>query len=717
MSKKKKSIKGQKLNSHALGGEIVKLFKRHPKKRFTARQIIKKLKIENNKDSVEGALEKLLSKGKIFEAKAGTYAIDRNTKTSDGGLTEGVVDMTRQGDAFVITDDLSMDIHVSARKLNSALDGDRVRVQYYFNKTGKKPEGEVMTVVERRTEHFIGDLQLSKNFGFVIPDNYKAAMDIYVPLEEINGAKNGDKVIVKVTQWASGKMKSPVGTITASLGQEGDNEIAMKSILVQKGFDLSFPKEVWKESEALGEEISEDEIAKRRDFRTITTFTIDPDTAKDFDDALSLEYLENGDYEIGVHIADVTHYVRPKTELDNEAYRRSTSVYLVDRVSPMLPEKLSNGLCSLRPNEDKLTFSAVFTFDKNDKITKKWFGKTIIHSDRRFTYEEAQERIESGEGDFASEIRKLNRVALKLRKAKFKKGAIAFESPEVKFKLDEDGTPLYVYVKERKEAHMMIEDFMLLANKEVAKYIYKKGKDAQEVPFVYRVHDLPGPDKLGEFARFAAEMGFKMDLSTPQQIAKSFNRLALEKEKHPQLEILAPLAIRTMAKAEYTTENIGHYGLAFEFYAHFTSPIRRYADVLVHRILEKNLDGTYRENKAKLEAKCKHISQQERKAMEAERESVKYKQVEFMENHIGDEFDGLISGMIDRGFFVEIIENRCEGLIGFEQLNEGFALSEGRMKATGRKSGRVIKMGDTVRVKITGTDLSRRLIDMELVSE
>jgi len=544
------------------------------------------------------------------------------------------------------------------------------------------------------------------------------AFDIVVDRDQDHEAKDGEKVVIKVTQWPEGKQVHPLGQITSVLGKAGTSDIEMKSILINSGFQLDFPEMVQAESEAIPLEIPEEEIGLRRDMRSTTTFTIDPDTAKDFDDALSYHILENGHKEIGVHIADVTHYVKEGSPLDLEAFERSTSVYLVDRVLPMLPEKLSNGVCSLRPNEDKLTFSAVFTFNEKDRIVDRWFGKTITHSDRRFTYEEAQTVIETGKGDFAKEVKELNRIATVLRKQRFKSGAINFETEEVKFRLDENGVPLEVYVKERKESHMLVEDFMLLANREVAMFMDKKGKKLQkEIPYIYRIHDQPDLDKANDLARFALELGYEMDVSTPENIAKAYNALLSAAEDNPGLKLLQPLAIRTMAKAVYSSNNIGHYGLGIDYYSHFTSPIRRYSDVLGHRLLELNLNGkTHFTNKIKLEEQCEHISRQERKATEAERESIKYKQVEFIKNHIGETFDGVISGIGDRGVFVELLENRCEGMVTFDSLPESYEVPDSRLYIKGARSKKVYKMGDPIQVQVVDADLTRRRIEMSWVA-
>ena len=709
--------KGGKISADDLQKQIVELFKRKPTQRFNAKQIIKFLKIGNSKDSVTDALKKLEAEGTVFSFDNKKYRLDRRAATAGkkttGKSLEGIVDMTRSGAAYIVVDDMPDDIFVHARNMDSALNGDRVAVALTRGR-GKKPEGKVIKVLKRAADHFIGKLSFRGKFGIVVPNKMNFDQEIFIEPEHQMDAEKGDMVVVKVTKWPKGNVKNPIGEVTKVLGAEGGNDMEMNSILVNNGFDLDFSPEAMAEVEALAYEISDEEVERRRDMRKTTTFTIDPVDAKDFDDALSVEILEDGNIEVGVHIADVSHYVQPGTQLDKEAYERSTSVYLVDRVLPMLPERISNELCSLRPNEDKCTFSAVFTFDKSHKLVDKWFGKTLIHSDRRFAYEEAQEVLENGKGDMYEEIKLLDTIAKKLRKAKFKNGAIAFEAEEVRFKLDENGKPIDLYVKERKDAHLLIEDFMLLANKECAKFIAKKGK-AKEIPFVYRIHDLPNEERVQNLALFAKEMGVTLQVDTPKQIAESYNRLAKEAKKNDAIRMLEPLAIRTMAKAEYSPDNIGHYGLAFEFYSHFTSPIRRYSDVLTHRILEKNLTAEFRTDKGILAAKCKHISQQERKAMTAERESTKYKQVEYISQFIGEEFEGAINGMIDRGLFVELVKNKCEGMVGFDTLQEPFDIDDARMKAVGKHSGLVLKMGDRIIVRIKDADLEQRRIELELV--
>ena len=722
MSKKK--IKGQKLTARQLQGEVFRLFKRNPKKRYNPKQILRKLKLDNNRDSIEFAIQKLMERAKIVEVGDYKFQLSRDEKASknasrsggDRRQYEGIVDMTRAGSAFIVCEGLDADVFVHARKLNGALNGDKVKIEAWFPRGRAKAEGVVTEVITRNTEFFIGTFKRSKKYAFVVPDKENMPVDIYVDLKNINEAQDGEKVVVRITEWQEGSDRSPEGIITSVLGQPGTNDIEMKAILINNGFELDFPPEVIEESEELSSDIPKSEVKLRRDMRKVTTFTIDPDTAKDFDDALSLEYKDDGTYEIGVHIADVSYYVKPGTALDEEAYKRSTSVYLVDRVLPMLPERLSNELCSLRPNEDKCTFSAVFTFNKNDKLTNSWFGKTVIHSDRRFAYEEAQEVMDTGEGDYAVELKKLDTLAKKLRKERFKHGSIDFDAEEVKFRLDEDGKPIEAYVKQRIDAHMLIEEFMLLANKGVAKFINEKSK-GQEIPFVYRIHDEPDPDKVADLAKFAKEMGIILDVSTPAKLAEAYNRLTEEAKTNDAIKLLEPIAIRTMSKAIYSTENIGHYGLGFSFYSHFTSPIRRYSDVLAHRILEQNLgDRTLRVKKEPLEEKCRHISSQERKATAAERESIKYKQVEFIKEHIGEDFEAIVSGIIDRGIFVEIKANKCEGMVGFETMTEPFDVPENRLKATGKRTGKTYKMGDTIWVKVTGADLARRRIEMALTT-
>ena len=752
MSKQKTKVKGQKLSAKQLQTAVRKLLAHHAKKQFNPKQIKKKLEVLNNKDSINYALEQLVERKEV--RALGDYKFQINNTDTDGTrqngqsrngdrksrsgdrrgsekdrrgsdkrgkgdrqTAEGRVDMTRSGSAFIVVEGLENDIFVNQRKLGSALNGDTVKVQYWQTNRKKRPEGQVVAVTERAADHFLGEIQVSKNYAFVIPNKLNMPLDIYVDLADTKGAKDGDKVVVKVTSWPEKPGKSPRGKVTSVLGATGSSDIEMKAILINNGFNLEFPEAVIAESEDLRDVISLQEVHRRRDMRDVTTFTIDPHDAKDFDDALSIQWLDDDLIEVGVHIADVSHYVKTDSALDKEAYERCTSVYLVDRVLPMLPERISNELCSLRPHEDKCTFSAIFKFTPRGKIVDRWFGKTVIHSDHRFAYEEAQKVLDGEDDTLKKELLQLNKFALKLRKERFKNGAIDFDSEEVRFKLDEDGVPIDVYVKERRQANMLIEDWMLLANREVATFISKKGKK-EEIPFVYRVHDEPDLERVEEFAAFARDLGFEVDTSSPRAIAKSYNALTKAASEDEYLKLIQPIAIRTMAKAIYTTENIGHYGLGFDNYTHFTSPIRRYSDVLVHRILEENLgDKTLRVNKAKLEEKCGRISLRERAATAAERESIKYKQVEYMEKHIGETFDGIVNGIIDRGIFVEVLGTMAEGLAGFERMSEGFNVDGSRLFATGIRTGQKIKMGDPVQVKIVAADLTRRQIEMELVED
>ena len=664
---------------------------------------------------------------KLVEAKVleivenGRYALAGNSAiAADGTRRElvGKVDMTQTGAAYIVIEGRANDIFVSEKNLGNALNGDTVSVAIIPRKNNggsARQEGEIIEVIKRATDTFICTLQIFGKYAFAIPDNDRMLLDIFVPLEQVNGAKTGEKAVVKVVQWHSRKEKNPVGKVTEVLGKAGSSDIEMKSLLVDAGFPLSFSETAIQQANALEEKILPEELAARRDFRGITTFTIDPEDAKDFDDAISYQVLENGNIEVGVHIADVTHYVRPGTTLDEEAFQRSTSVYLVDRCLPMLPERISNELCSLRPHEDKRTFSAVFEFDKDDKLVSSWLGKTYIHSNHRFSYEAAQEVLETKEGMYAEELAVLNRIAHRLRKAKYKNGAINFDAPEVRFKLAPDGTPIELYVKERKDAHLLIEDFMLLANRTVAEYIEKLQKGDQIIPFVYRIHDTPDMEKLEEFALFAKEIGFNLKFDTPKQIADSFNLLVKEAEEKEELKVLLPLAIRTMSKAAYSTDNIGHYGLAFADYSHFTSPIRRYSDVLSHRILYKNLvKPPHRTERDKLELKCKHISAMERKAMDAERKSIKYKQAEFIKNHIGETFEAIITGITERGMFVELKDNRCEARIDLQHTWEKMIM-EGSYRLRGSVSNHIYKMGDTVTVRIVDVIMEKRAIDAELI--
>jgi ribonuclease R len=679
------------------------------------KQVCAKLNIQDieSRETILEILKEQAHKGVFMEPEKGKFKL-KDLKT----FITGKVDMTADGAAFIIPDDeFEKDVFVSARKLHNALHGDKVKVYIYAKKRGRKNEGEVVEIIQRLKTDFIGVIKISDRFAFVTVDDKKMLQDIFVPLSDLAGAKNGQKVQVAITDWPEGA-KNPVGKIINILGTEGENDTEMNAILAQYGFPLSFPAEVEKEANEIPEQISEAELKDRRDFRETVTFTIDPADAKDFDDAISFKKLPNGNYEIGVHIADVSHYVQPKSYLDKEAYSRATSVYLVDRVIPMLPERLSNGVCSLRPNEDKLCFAAVFELDNKANILEEWFGRTVIHSDRRFSYEEAQEVLENKEGDYAEELVKLNELAYILRDRKFKNGAISFESTEVKFKLDEKGKPVGVYVKERKDAHKLIEDFMLLANKKVAEFIAKKGKGKQKYTFVYRSHDSPNLENLGTFALFAARFGYKINMKTDKEIAKSLNFLMEDVEGKKEQNVLTQLAIRSMAKAVYTTKKTSHYGLAFDHYTHFTSPIRRYPDVMVHRLLAAYLNGERSANEDEYETAASHSSAMEKRAADAERASIKYKQVEYLEDNVGKLFMGIISGVTEWGMYVELIENKCEGMIRLKDIADDFyVLDEKNYCIVGQRKKKKYQLGDEVKVKVKKVDLSKRQIDFALVQD
>lgn len=684
------------------------LFETNLGQAFTIKQIIKKIGVRDktSKDFVPDVLYSMERQGLITQ--------QRNSfkSTSDPEDLVGILDHVNPKFGYVVVEGLENDIWVRTDDLKGALDGDTVKVTIKGSRQGGKPEGKVKEVIKRKKTEFVGRVQLSQNFAFVIPDHRKIFTDFFVYPEKTKNAKNNDKVIVKIKEWGN-RDKSPTAEVIDILGQAGDHEAEIHSIMAEFELPFSFTEKVENAAAEISEEIQPAEIAKRRDFRDITTFTIDPEDAKDFDDALSLKILKNGNYEIGVHIADVTHYVLPKTILENEAFDRATSVYLVDRTIPMLPEKLSNNLCSLRPNEDKLTFSAVFEMTPEAEVITQWFGRTVIHSDRRFSYEEAQECIETGKGDFAEEINTLNKLAHLLRKDRFKNGAINFETVEVKFKLDENGKPLGIVPKVRKDAHKMIEEFMLLANKKVAQFVHQK---SGERVFVYRTHDNPDPEKLANFANFAVKFGHKLQLE--KGVSAQLNQLMGDIEGKPEQNVLESLAIRSMAKAKYTTDPKGHFGLAFDHYSHFTSPIRRYPDMMVHRLLQHYLDGGKSVEKEAYEEKCTHSSEREKRASEAERASIKYKQVEFMSSVLGETFDGIVAGITEWGIFVEITETKCEGMVRMSDLTDDYyEFDEKNYRIIGKNNKKIITLGDKVKVKILKTDIDRRTIDLDFVSE
>jgi ribonuclease R len=637
-------------------------------------------------------------------------------KKHDSDLLKGALEITRSGVGYVVISGEGGDVLVRPGDFNTALNGDTVRVKVLKenNRSGRK-EGRITDVISRKQSEFIGHLQLSTNYAFFVPDTDKPMPDLYIPLDKINGAKDKERVLARITNWDKAN-KKPEGEVVQVLLAEQESDIAMKEILVENGFPLAFEDDVMEEAGRLPDVIAAAEIKKRRDLRGVTTFTIDPVDARDFDDALSIEKIKGDLYEIGVHIADLSHYVQTGSLLDDEAYKRATSVYLPDRVNPMLPERISNELCSLRPDEDKLTFSAVFQINLNGDVKKSWIGKTVIHSNKRFTYEDVQEIIEKNEGLYNNEILLLNDLAQCFRAERFKKGAINFSSTEVRFKLDEKGKPISIIVKESKQAHQLIEEFMLLANKTVSEYVMNVKVNKKEVPFPYRIHDVPDEQKLTPFIAFAAKYGHKFDTSSPEKIASSFNTMLDDVKGKPEQHVLEQLGIRTMAKAVYSADNIGHYGLAFEYYCHFTSPIRRYPDMMVHRVLESCLEGKPFFDK-KMEEKCRHCSDMERSAMDCERAGNKYKQVEFLKEHLGEVFLGVVSGVAGFGFWVETVEHKCEGLVSINGLTDydDFRLIESDYSLVGRRSGRKFGMGDKVHIKVVAANLAKRQLDFEWV--
>lgn len=633
---------------------------------------------------------------------------------------KGTVEITRSGMAFVIVEGQEKDVLVRQKNLNTALDGDEVNVDVIKQaKNQGRMEGVITAITKRKKTEFTGTLQVNKGFAFLIPDKGTFMPDIYIPANEVKDMKSGDKAVVKVVQWGE-KTRKPVGEIVELLDASDTNDLAMKEILIEAGFPLSFPADVIQELQQIREEISSTEVKQRKDFRKTLTFTIDPVDAKDFDDAISVKKTRGGWYEVGVHIADVSHYVLPDTALDKEADKRATSVYLPDRVLPMLPEKISNELCSLRPHEDKLTFSAVFKINEKGEVREQWIGRTIIHSDHRFTYEEVQDIIEGKtDGPHKDEVMLLNTMAQTMRKARIQHGAINFSSQEVRFQLDDQAKPIGIMIKESKEAHQLIEEFMLLANKKVAEYVYNiRIGNNQQVPFPYRTHDTPDEEKLKLFSGFASKFGHKLDLSSPDALANSFNAMLQMAKGKPEQHVLETLGIRTMAKAVYQTEDIGHYGLGFEHYCHFTSPIRRYPDVLVHRVVAQCLANNIHADK-RMDAKCKHSSEMERKAMEAERAGNKYKQVEYMQQFLGDTFDGVVSGVAHFGFWVETVETKCEGLVSLQSMmtKDDFRYDENEYSLIGMNTGRKVRIGDKVKVQVAAANLAKRQLDYELVEE
>ncbi len=713
MVKKKKKAKS--LKKSELKKLIVDLLSKYPKRTFNYKQISGLLEVKNrtSKQMVQVILIELFESGYLTELSTGKFKM-----ISRGAYITGTIDMTRKGSAYLVMEEEGEDIFISQSNMNKALNGDVVKVLQYAKRKHHQPEGEVVEILKRKKDTFVGVVEISNGFAFLVIDSRDMSHDIFIPLKALNGAGNGQKAIGKITEWPE-KAKNPIGEILEVLGNVGDNQAEMHAILAEFNLPHKYPQEVIEAAEKIDAGITAEEIKKRRDFRKHVTFTIDPDDAKDFDDALSLNKLDNGNWEVGVHIADVTHYVTPKSIIEDEAYDRATSVYLVDRVVPMLPERLSNSICSLRPHEEKLCFSAVFEMDESAKVIKKWIGKTVIYSDRRYTYDDAQKVIETGKGDLSEEILVLDRLAKKLRDERFKKGAIAFERVEVKFNLDNEGKPLGVHFKESKDANKLIEEFMLLANREVAQLISENElsgrKSDKPKTFIYRIHDVPKPDRFETFANFIKRFGYDLRAGEGEQVSSAINRILTQAQGKPEQNIVETLAVRTMAKAIYSTHNIGHYGLSFKYYSHFTSPIRRYPDMMVHRLLERYLDGGRSVNADEYEEKCKHSSDMEQSATEAERASIKYKQVEFMKDKQGMIFDGVISGVTEWGIYVELIENKCEGMIPIRDLDDDYYhFDEDNYRLVGRKNNKKYQLGDSLKVMVAKANLEKKQLDFAL---
>lgn len=706
--------------------KILKILGKNSDKEFNYKQIADLLDVDDTKSRNEiiRDLKLLFAQKLIDQAEPGKYVI----KSVNSEYYEGTIDMTSRRTAYFVCDELEEDAFIPQNNLNRALDKDRVKVYIYNRRKGKKPEAEVVEIIERNKTDFVGVIDIQKNFAFVATANPKMYTDIFIPKDKIGEAKNGDVVLVHIEDWPK-RADSPFGRVEKVLGRPGQQTTEMHAILAEYGLPSEFPAEVEEYAKNLDTSIQESEIAKRRDMRDVLTFTIDPKDAKDFDDALSFQQLENGHFEVGIHIADVSHYVVPGTILDDEAFERATSVYLVDRVVPMLPEVLSNFACSLRPNEEKYTFSAVFELDANGQIYNQWFGRTVTYSDARFAYEEAQHFIENptskeipqaisltGQAYVVADetiqaILTMDKIAKKMRSVRMKHGAISFDKVEVKFNLDENGNPLGVYFKEAKDSNHLIEEFMLLANRKVAEFIGKQDKT-----FVYRIHDEPDQDKLINLNGVISRFGYSIDLRNRQAISKSLNRLLENVQGKKEQNLVDTLAIRSMSKASYSTNNIGHYGLAFEYYSHFTSPIRRYPDVMAHRLLQHYIDGGKSVDTDTYESQCKHSSDRENLAANAERDSIKYMQVKFMQDRQNEEFLGVISGVTEWGIYVEIIDNKCEGMCRIRELRDDYyTFNEKQYAMVGQVSGKTLQLGDEVYVKVKNADLVKKQLDFTYI--
>lgn len=722
----KKKNRKSKTKFKNLSQSVLNVLKQEPNKNFNYKQVCGKLSITDSsgRNQVIKKLHQLKSKGKIEEVDRGKYKI---IKAID--YYTGIIDISSRGTGYVITNELQEDIMIPKRSVGQALNGDEVEVYVYHRRRGQQPEGEITKVIKRNKTEFVGEIQVHEKFAFVNVTDPKIQTDFFIPGRKINGAKDGQVVLVEFIEW-NDKQDSPNGRVKEILGDPGEHDTEIHAILAQYGLPYEFPARVEEFTKSLDKSISEKELSKRRDMRETLTYTIDPADAKDFDDALSFKQLENGRYEIGIHIADVSHYVKPDTPLDEEAYERATSVYLVDRVVPMLPEVLSNGVCSLNPHEDKLCFSAIFEMDDNCKVHKEWFGRTVIHSDQRFAYEEAQYIIETREGIIPEDISlsrkrttikpeiveatlKLDELAKKMRSQRMRDGALSFDKTEVKFNLNENSEPTGVYFKTSKDANKLIEEFMLLANRKVAAFI---GKQSPKKTFVYRIHDEPNDEKLSALAKVVTKFGHRLDLRDRKTVTKSLNKLLKDVQGNKEQNMVDTLAIRTMSKAEYSTQNIGHYGLAFDYYSHFTSPIRRYPDVMVHRLLQHYLDGGKSRSEEEYEEKCQHSTNMEILATKAERDSIKYMQIKFMKDHAGEEFLGVISGVTDWGIYVEIISNKCEGMVRLGDLDDdSYEYVEEDFAVVGRRTKNTYTLGDEVYVRVKNANLVKKHLDFWMV--